>query len=32
MTLDVREVEALEQTSLGKTPFIVRRPGVPVPA
>jgi phenylacetate-CoA ligase len=31
MTVTVREVEALEKTSLGKTPFIVRRPGVPRP-
>lgn len=28
MAIEVREVEALERTALGKTPFIVRRPGV----
>ena len=32
MTVTVREVESLERTALGKTPFIVRRPGVPKPA
>jgi len=31
MTVSVREVDALEKTALGKTPFIVRRPGVPRP-
>lgn len=31
MAVEVREVESLEQTALGKTPFIVRRPGVPSP-
>jgi phenylacetate-CoA ligase len=29
--VQVLEVEALEKTPLGKTPFIVRRPGVAVP-
>jgi len=29
--VSVREVDALERTALGKTPFIVRRPGVPGP-
>lgn len=32
MSVTVREVETLERTALGKTPFIVRRPGVPKPA
>jgi len=32
IAVEVREVEALERTALGKTPFIVRRAGVPAPA
>ncbi len=31
MDVAIREVEALERTPLGKTPFIVRRAGVPGP-
>lgn len=31
ISVEVREVEALERTALGKTPFIVRGPGVPSP-
>jgi hypothetical protein len=29
MRVEVRVVEALERTALGKTPFVLRRPGVP---
>jgi hypothetical protein len=32
MSVAVREVEALERTPLGKTPFIIRRAGVRAPS
>lgn len=31
MEVTVREVDELERTALGKTPFVLRRPGVPGP-